>query len=681
MLAYLIKSSLLLVLFYGCYALLLRRETFHRFNRMVLLAIMLVSALFPLVEITVKDTWIVQYPLKPIYELQEKQFTEDMVVEKAMPAGTVDETVPLIAEETTVSVPQFTQQKDNASWHTAIPIWMIIYLAGVALMLTRFLRQIWELYRCLQGGMHLEDEFGNDVVIFSGDFAPRSFMRHIIISTKDYEQMRFLVMTHEQAHIRMGHSWDILLLEALAMLQWFNPVVCLLGRDLRSVHEYEADKAVLDNGINANIYQQLLVVKTVGSRLQTIAHRLNHGTLKERIIMMNKKKSNGMRMLKAAFVPAVMFVAAISFARTESSEVLPVKEVNPVLEPGISKIKEMEEASSRYAKNLKLFPKEIRESEVVNVLMNRRGDVMYRNGKQRIEPGYLSSVYGHLRKLNPTFVILVTDVSASAAELDKLINETYLYYTRHASDVHPVYFYSTTVDFHSTKSANRHKESSSKRRVVSEKTGKEYEKLWMMLHSSGLIQNAPPKSANAFIVDTLKLNTAYRNLAKNPNTQLWQQAYFEAFPKNWKEFINLYHFDKSGIDRTMYDLGYEQLQMFGNKLTLVNKDAYLNRLIDLATGAVLDADAPNYLQTVLHKFMEKDMENFMEQLSRRSSDVQTSFWSFYWSAPYHVQTYGKHLNRYNKVFKDDYPEMVRIMNECYKFNGSEEVQEQFVRMD
>ena len=98
MLAYLIKSSLLLVLFYGCYALLLRRETFHRFNRMVLLAIMLVSALFPLVEITVKDTWIVQYPLKPIYELQEKQFTEDMVVEKAMPAGTVDETVPLIAE-------------------------------------------------------------------------------------------------------------------------------------------------------------------------------------------------------------------------------------------------------------------------------------------------------------------------------------------------------------------------------------------------------------------------------------------------------------------------------------------------------------------------------------------------------------------------------------------------------
>ena len=397
--------------------------------------------------------------------------------------------------------------------------------------------------------------------------------------------------------------------------------------------------------------------------------------------MMNKKESKGMRMLKAAFVPVVMFVAAISFARTENSEVLPIKEDIPVLESGISKIQEMEEASSRYAKILKPFPEEIKESEVVNVLMNRRGDVMYRNGKQRIEPGYLSSVYGHLRKLNPTFVILVTDVSASAAELDKLINETYLYYTRHASDVHPVYFYSTTVDFHSTKSANRHKESSSKRRVVSEKTGKEYEKLWMMLHSSGLIQNAPPKSANAFIVDTLKLNTAYRNLVKNINIQVWQQAYFEAFPKNWKEFINLYSFDKSGIDRTMYDMAYEQVQLFGNKLTLVNKGAYLNRLIDLTTGAVLGADAPNYLQTMVHEFMNKDMGNFMEQLSKRSNDVQTSFWSFYWSAPYHVQTYGKHLNRYNKVFKDDYPEMVRIMNECYKFNGSEEVQEQFVRMD
>lgn len=679
MLAYLIKSSLLLVLLYGCYALLLRRETFHRFNRMVLLVIMLVSALFPLVEITVKGTWIVQRPLKPIYELQEELFVEGVVSEKEMPAGMVEETVPLSAEETSVFASQSVQPKDNASWYPAISIWMIIYLVGVTFMLTRFLRQIWELYRCLRGGMHLEDEFGNDVVIFSGDFSPRSFMRHIIISTKDYDQMRFLVMTHEQAHVRLGHSWDILLLEALVMLQWFNPVVYLLGRDLRSVHEYEADKAVLDNGINANIYQQLLVTRTVGCRLQTIAHRLNHGTLKERIIMMNKKKSKGMRMLKAAFVPVVMFIAAISFARTENSEVLPIKEDIPVLESGISKIQEMEEASSRYAKILKPFPEEIKESEVVNVLMNRRGNVMYRNGMRRIEPGYLSSVYGHLRKLNPTFVILVTDVSASAAELDKLINETYLYYTRHASDVHPVYFYSTTVDFHS-KSANQHKESSFKRRVVSGKIGKGYEKLWLMLHSSGLIQNAPPKSDNAFIVDTLKLNTAYRNLVKNINIQLWQQAYFEAFPKNWKEFINLYHFDKSGIDRTMYDLGYEQLQMFGNKLTLVNKDAYLNRLIDLATGAVLDADAPNYLQTVLHKFMEKDMGNFMEQLSKRSNDVQTSFWSFYWSAPYHIQMYGKHLNRFNKMFKDDYPEMVRIMNECYKFNGSEDVRKQFTRM-
>ena len=84
---------------------------------------------------------------------------------------------------------------------------------------------------------------------------------------------------------------------------------------------------------------------------------------------------------------------------------------------------------------------------------------------------------------------------------------------------------------------------------------------------------------------------------------------------------------------------------------------------------------------MVHEFMNKDMGNFMEQLSKRSNDVQTSFWSFYWSAPYHVQTYGKHLNRYNKVFKDDYPEMVRIMNECYKFNGSEDVRKQFTRMD
>ena len=474
---YLLKVNVGIALFYAFYKLFCQRDTFFRWRRISLLAFITISFLYPLIDI---QQWVQSQPA--INEL-----------------GNIYANWLVLEEVEVLTTPDTVQVPDNVSIIT------YIYCIGVILLSIRFIIQLCSIIRMRFMGK-VEEMEGHRIISMPTEVSPFSFFQWIFIYKPSLEEdSQQEILTHEQTHAEQGHSFDVIFSEIANIVCWFNPFMWLLKGEIRLNLEYLADKKVADSlQQDTKVYQYHLLGLASQKNKTGLYNNFNVSHLKRRIIMMNKKKSNGMRMLKAAFVPAVMFVAAISFARTESSEVLPVKEENPVLEPGISKIKEMEEASSRYAKNLKLFPKEIRESEVVNVLMNRWGDVMYRNGKQRIEPGYLSSVYGHLRKLNPTFVILVTDVSASAAELDKLINETYLYYTRHASDVHPVYFYSTTVDFHSTKSANRHKESSSKRRVVSEKTGKEYEKLWMMLHSSGLIQNAPPKSANAFIVDTLK---------------------------------------------------------------------------------------------------------------------------------------------------------------------------------
>ena len=101
------------------------------------------------------------------------------------------------------------------------------------------------------------------------------------------------------------------------VVQWFNPFAWLLGRELKAIHEYEADEAVICQGIDAKQYQQLLVIKAVGNRLQLLANTLNHGSLKKRINMMQQQKSNRWRMLRAAFVIPVATLAVIAFAKPE----------------------------------------------------------------------------------------------------------------------------------------------------------------------------------------------------------------------------------------------------------------------------------------------------------------------------------------------------------------------------
>jgi TonB family protein len=213
----------------------------------------------------------------------------------------------------------------RGSWEGAL------YLAGVFASIGFFLFQLFRFWRETKGGTSTRDEEGNTIVIRGGDFSPYSFFHYIIISVSDYERLRKPILAHEQAHIRLGHSWDLLLLEVVKAVQWFNPFVYLLGRELKAVHEYEADNAVLNQGIDAKTYQLLLVTKAVGNRLQTLGNNLSHHSLKKRIKMMHKTNSNRWMMTKAVVLPAVMALAVVAFAKpkvesisaTENENILP----------------------------------------------------------------------------------------------------------------------------------------------------------------------------------------------------------------------------------------------------------------------------------------------------------------------------------------------------------------------
>lgn len=285
---FIFKSAITLALLYCCFFAFLSKETFHRFNRVALLGIVIASLLVPFIHITTTHPTIVN---ETVARLQD----EFNVVEKKS-----------IATQTI-----------SFTWSD----WVIIgYMLGVAIMVVVTLVQIVLLVRNLSGGLRHTDKNGNTVILKTGDTSPFSFLKYIVMSVKDYENSREYILTHEQEHIRLGHSYDILLIEAVKIIQWFNPFIWFLGRDLQAVHEYEADQAVINQGIDAKSYQQLLVIKAVGDRLQPFTNNLRRGSLKQRITMMYQKKSSRWMMLKALCAIPVASLTIAAFAQPQTIE-------------------------------------------------------------------------------------------------------------------------------------------------------------------------------------------------------------------------------------------------------------------------------------------------------------------------------------------------------------------------
>ena len=305
-LVYILKSAVCLVAFYLFYKWLLSRETFHRFNRFALLGVLAFSLLLPLAEVSVKRSAPIQQPVLTLEQLL------------------------LMADAPSEAV--YAEQPEAALW---LQVLLVVYGAGVVFFLVRNLWSLGRLAVLLRSGRfeRVEDYLpqggqGIKFVVHLQDIAPFSWMRFIVISRQDLEENGREILIHERAHIRLGHSWDVLLADLCCFVQWFNPAAWLLKRELQSVHEYEADDAVLREGVNAKEYQLLLIKKAVGTRLYSMANSLNHSSLKKRITMMMKPKSNPWARMKYAYVLPLAALTMTAFARPEVSEV--TKEISGV---------------------------------------------------------------------------------------------------------------------------------------------------------------------------------------------------------------------------------------------------------------------------------------------------------------------------------------------------------------
>ena len=310
-LLYSIKSAIVLTLLYLPYMLMLRRESFFRFNRMVLLSILLLSLVLPLCNIP----WM-SLDHQPVVQAAQLQ-----MLEMGIPVHVLPE-VQVLAEGAA---------SQGTSRFSVFFLVSLIYIIGMVALLMMRLWQVARLqFGLRQGVLWHNDEQGVRIYCHSGDVAPFSWMRNIVINEKDYDEAGREIVLHEMGHIQGRHSWDVVLLTLVQMLQWWNPLCYVLGISLRDVHEYEADNYVLQQGVSAQGYQLLLIRKAVGSGSYAFANSFNHSLTKKRITMMKKIKSNPWMKSKALYVIPVAALALSAFATPKF--VAPIEETVTKLE-------------------------------------------------------------------------------------------------------------------------------------------------------------------------------------------------------------------------------------------------------------------------------------------------------------------------------------------------------------
>lgn len=284
-----LESAICLALFYLLYKLALSKDTFHRFNRVALLSMLLLSAVIPVSAIL----------LESAFRSQEKLET---IVSSVQVVGVV---------------PVAPIEAPSKPFPLTLALMVSVYAAGFLFFSGRLLRN-WIVLTSLLRKCTAEKLEGR-IKLFTHHLpiAPFSWMRSIVVSSKDLTDNKDIILTHELAHIRLGHSWDLLVTDLCILVQWFNPAAWLLRQELQTVHEFEADDNVLRKGIDAKKYQLLIIEKAVGTRLYSMANSFNHGSLKKRITMMLKEKSSPWARAKYAIVLPLAAIALMGFARPE----------------------------------------------------------------------------------------------------------------------------------------------------------------------------------------------------------------------------------------------------------------------------------------------------------------------------------------------------------------------------
>ena len=320
-----LRWAVVLTMLYSLFGIFMKRETLHSVNRIVLLFVLIASLVLPMCQIETRQSSFVSEGRERI-EKEIKSYSPLLrpgndANYRFAASGIGSSRMANSAEPLRVGA-------------LVITSLLLVYMIGLAVCWLRYFWSLVSLLRLIRQGRRIEVAGipqGVHVITHEAVTTPCSWMGWIILHPADVGMRP--IIEHELAHIRLGHSWDMLLCELTCRMLWPVPFAWMLRQDLRDVHEYQADQRVLAAGINDTEYQLLLIKKATGAGLQPVVNALNQSPIKRRLSMMYQKPSRRRMALKAVYVVPLSALALVAFARPQTMSEIEekVKETAPAI--------------------------------------------------------------------------------------------------------------------------------------------------------------------------------------------------------------------------------------------------------------------------------------------------------------------------------------------------------------
>ena len=285
MLIYILKFSVCLALFMGFYKLFLEQLSIHVFKRVYLLSILVCALIIPSITFT--------------------EYIEPVV-------SNVQLFEPIVSFDTSEVVPVVTSVD-----YTPIVLWSI-YILGVVVFFLKFCLNLRSIFSRIKNNPKYKSENFINVLV-TNLMVPHTFFSYIFLNKYkfEHEEIPNEVILHEQTHAKQKHSLDILFLECLQIVFWFNPLIYFLKRDVKMNHEFLADHAVLSNGVQPSTYQNIILAFSSKASDQHLANAINYSSIKKRFTVMKTKTSKTSIWFKSLLLIPLLALSLYSFTNKE----------------------------------------------------------------------------------------------------------------------------------------------------------------------------------------------------------------------------------------------------------------------------------------------------------------------------------------------------------------------------
>lgn len=357
MIDFLIKSTISLTVFLGFYHLVLEREKMHQFNRFYLLLTIAIAFVIPFVTFEI---------IKIVPVVQHFEPLHTVITSSEVPENEIQENSLTIKEN---------------SHFTAYLLWSLYGIVSLFLLF-RFGKNIWKLISKSKSNPIVKYKNAN-LILIEEPTLPHTFLNSIFINFNDYNNRNIEdeLYTHELVHVTQKHTLDILFIELLKVIFWFNPLFAFYKKAIQLNHEFLADEEIVKTYNNVPFYQNLLLQKGSGNPTIYLASNLNYAITKKRLLMMTKSTSQKIALLKkAAIVP--ILAGLIYFFCIEIVAQEKISITNSKTE--IAEITEKDKIRDRYYSNVRIILRDVRTNNSI--------DKMYEELSLEEKRNYLSWV-------------------------------------------------------------------------------------------------------------------------------------------------------------------------------------------------------------------------------------------------------------------------------------------------